>query len=251
MVTARVDAYVGSVRSPHSYLLCCTPRTGSTLLCGLLSSTGVAGRPESYFRVPDHQMWAARFGLSMAGEGDFDFGDFMDGAVRMGSTGNGVFAARIMWGTMHLLAEGLGRDPGEGSDVEVLERALGPLRFVSLQRVDTIAQAVSWARAEQTGFWQQGDRVTFEAELDLGQIDRLVTTIDEHNDAWQTWFAAQRVEPLDLTYESLVSDPAGTVKRILDFIGTVPPDDWTPVSPHERQTDSINAEWARRYRETP
>ena len=33
------------------YLICATPRTGSTLLCGLLASTGVAGNPELYFRV--------------------------------------------------------------------------------------------------------------------------------------------------------------------------------------------------------
>ena len=110
MATCASRPYVGSVPSPHSYLLCGTPRTGSTLLCSLLSSTGVAGRPESYFRVPDQQMWAARFGLALAGEGDFDFDDFVDGAIRMGSTGNGVFAARIMWGTMHLLVQGLGRD---------------------------------------------------------------------------------------------------------------------------------------------
>jgi LPS sulfotransferase NodH len=32
-----------------SYLICATPRTGSTLLCGLLESSGVAGRPASYF----------------------------------------------------------------------------------------------------------------------------------------------------------------------------------------------------------
>jgi len=49
---------------PRSYVLCGTPRTGSTLLCGLLRSTGVLGRPESYFREPDEVAWAARFGLA-------------------------------------------------------------------------------------------------------------------------------------------------------------------------------------------
>src|SRR4051812_39199959 len=32
-----------------SYLVCATPRSGSTLLCELLSATGVAGRPQEYF----------------------------------------------------------------------------------------------------------------------------------------------------------------------------------------------------------
>src|SRR5829696_3930062 len=33
----------------HSYLVCATERSGSTLLCELLAGTGVAGRPEEYF----------------------------------------------------------------------------------------------------------------------------------------------------------------------------------------------------------
>jgi len=38
--------------SINAYLICGTPRTGSTLLCDLLRATGIAGRPESYFRLP-------------------------------------------------------------------------------------------------------------------------------------------------------------------------------------------------------
>jgi Stf0 sulphotransferase len=42
---------VANVTHPgfDSYLICATPRTGSTLLCGLLKSSGVAGCPASYF----------------------------------------------------------------------------------------------------------------------------------------------------------------------------------------------------------
>ena len=32
-----------------SYVVCATPRSGSTLLCALLAGTGVAGNPEEYF----------------------------------------------------------------------------------------------------------------------------------------------------------------------------------------------------------
>ena len=35
----------------------------------------------------------------------------------------------------------------------MLESVLGDLRFVYLWREDVIAQAVSWARAEQTNLW--------------------------------------------------------------------------------------------------
>src|SRR4028118_2171875 len=52
---------------PRSYVLCGTPRTGSTLLCSLLYSTGVLGRPESYFREPEEAAWAARLGPATEG----------------------------------------------------------------------------------------------------------------------------------------------------------------------------------------
>jgi LPS sulfotransferase NodH len=61
--------------APSSYLLCGTPRTGSTFLCSLLASTGVAGRPESFFREPDERWWAERLGVAGA---DFAWSDWFD-----------------------------------------------------------------------------------------------------------------------------------------------------------------------------
>ncbi len=229
-------------------MLCATPRTGSSLLCSLLASTGVAGRPESYFREPDQHTWAGRFGVPVAADGDFDYADFVGGALRFGSTANGVFAARVMWGTMHLLLDGLDRRRTARGDLEVLEDAFGPLRFVHLTRRDVVAQAVSWARAEQSGYWQPGDEARAEVRFDFNLIDSLVSTIHEHNAAWRTWFSSAAVTPLDVSYEALGSDPAGTVSNILTFIGAEPPRGWTPTSPHERQADALNADWIQRYR---
>src|SRR3712207_7978474 len=45
--------FVGMVPK-RSYLVCATPRSGSTLLCHLLEQTGVAGRPEEYFEALRH-----------------------------------------------------------------------------------------------------------------------------------------------------------------------------------------------------
>ena len=163
---------------PLSYLLCGTPRTGSTLLCGLLASTGVAGRPQSYFRQPDEQACARRLGVPVAGDGSFDYPSFVRAARTSGSTPNGVFAARVMWGTMHRIVDGLAPAGGR-RNLDVLADAFGPLRLVHLRRDDVVGQAVSWARAEQTGYWQDGDTSLAQPRFDLDQTADLVRTITE------------------------------------------------------------------------
>lgn len=232
---------------PPSYFLCGTPRTGSTLLCSLLASTAVAGRPESYFREPDRHLWAARFGVPVAADGSVDYRAFVAGAVRAGRTPNGVFAARIMWGTMNSVVDGLQSGHGAQRDLDVLTNAFGPLIFLKLRREDVVGQAVSWARAEQSGYWQSGDVASAPPRFDPRQIDDLVRTISEHNTAWDSWFEAQGVQPHGVTYEQLVADPHGTVDAILRALGVKPPAGWLPQSHHRKQADDLNAEWIRRY----
>jgi LPS sulfotransferase NodH len=233
---------------PLSYLLCGTPRTGSTLLCDLLTSTGVAGRPESYFREPDEHEWARRLGAPVAGDGSFDYRAFVRAAKSAGSTPNGVFAARVMWGTMHRIVGGLDPFPPTRIELDILIDSFGQLLLVHVQRDDVVGQAVSWVRAEQTGYWQEGDRSSAEPRLDFDQIDELVRTNREHNAAWKTWFQRQGIEPYFVRYEDVVADPRDAVQGLLDRLGVELPSDWRPESPHRRQADEINAEWVRRYR---
>jgi len=235
-----------------AYLICGTPRTGSTLLCGLLRSTEVAGRPESYFRLPDEQTWADRWRLARIGAGAFDYGGYVRAAVVAGSSPNGVFGARVMWGTLQEIVTKLGTVYPDlaGADLELLTRAFGRMRFVYLWRDDTVAQAVSWARAEQTHFWHEGDTALpgYEPRFDFELIHTLVQTIDEHNAAWRHWFAAFDVRPELVRYEDLAADPARETRGILDFLGLRLPADQMIVPRHRRQADNLNHDWIARYR---
>ena len=228
---------------PRSYVLCGTPRTGSTLLCSLLYSTGVLGRPESYFREPDEVAWAARFGLATEGGRVRDYRAFVNAARSAGTSNNGVFGVRIMWGSLERMMEGLGQVLGK-PDLPVLEEALGPLTFVHLRREDIAAQAVSWYRAEQTGYWQQGDVATRKPHQDIPRMELLMETIRKHNAAWRAWFDAQGVEPLSITYEQLVGDRRRVIQGIASKMAVELPSDWRPQSSHRKQADEFNRVWA-------
>jgi LPS sulfotransferase NodH len=213
----------------------------------LLSSTGVLGRPESYFREPDEVAWATRFGLATEGGRVRDYRAFVNAARGAGASNNGVFGVRIMWGSLKRVMEGLGQVPGK-PDLLILEEALGSLTFVHLRRGDIAAQAVSWCRAEQTGYWQQGDVITQEPRQDIAHKRLLMETIREHNAAWRAWFDAQEVEPHTVTYEQLVGDRRRVIQGIAAKLAVELPSNWRPQSLHRKRADELNRAWANASR---
>jgi LPS sulfotransferase NodH len=231
------------VDTSRGYMICATPRTGSTFLCSLLTATKVLGSPKSYFREPDELTWARRFGLRTEGPRVLDYRLFCRAVRDVARTPNGTFGARLMWGAFPRIRQGLEIPPHQ-SDLGMLHALFGPLCFVHLHRRDVVAQAVSWARAEQTGFWQHGDDVQRTPEPDLDQMVQLVRTIREHNDAWRSWFEDNEVEPYELAYEDLVSSPDLVVRRIADRVGVAAPLEKHLAGLPRRQSDHVNEEWS-------
>ncbi|WP_410811531.1 Stf0 family sulfotransferase [Micromonospora sp. 067-2] len=242
-----------------SYLICGTPRTGSSLLLGLLESTGVAGRPQAYFRSPDEPRWVDRWQIRRTAEGGFDYADYVRAALATGRTDNGVFGAKLMWGTLEEVVDKLARVYPDlaGNDVALLNRAFGRTRFVFVRRDDVLAQAVSWLRAEQTARWFVGGNGEIGGDAGNGQVPRfdaagitdIIEMIREHDAAWESWFAAWGIRPLVVRYEELDTDMVATTRRILDFLGLALPAGRTIVARHQRQADDLNRQWIDRYRE--
>jgi trehalose 2-sulfotransferase len=238
-----------------AYFICATPRTGSSLLCGLLASTGVAGRPESYFRSEDEAMWASRWGVANS-SGTFKYTDFVHHALVEGRSENGVFAARVMWGTLGEMVEKLApilASERDVADIDVLHRAFGRIRFIYLFREDVLAQAVSWSRAEQTNVWYEtidgGDApAEAHARFDRTEIDELLSLIEEQNRAWQDWFGAADIRPYEVRYEVLERDPRITTCGVLDYLGLELAPGRAIEIRHRRLADRVNMEWIARYR---
>jgi LPS sulfotransferase NodH len=200
-------------------------------------------------------MWADRLGVTRSSDGTVDFNEFVRAVITAGTTDNGVFAARIMWGTLDEVVDKLKPvfPDVAGSDLDLLNRAFGNTRFIYLQREDVLAQAVSWLRAEQGDVWvetydSQPEKPKQEPHFDFDRIHELIEEIGQHNKAWQDWFASVDVEPYAVRYEDLDADPVGVTQGILKFLGLDLLAGHKIASMHRRLADDLNTEWAKRYK---
>ncbi len=234
-----------------SWLLCATPRSGSTLLCGLLESSGVAGHPRSYFNRRGLHNYATDWRVAQPSEGRIDAA-YVQAALTAGRTSNGIFGGRLMAESRSELLADLAAATNQRSanQLELLTSHFGRLRFVHLRRVDAVAQAVSWARSLQTHYWHPGEPIEPGAEdphYDEELIERLVTTIQRFEAEWNTWFGEEDITPYEITYEQLAAEPLATAHNVLDFLDLELPAGQQLVVGHHRQADQVNSEWIHRF----
>jgi trehalose 2-sulfotransferase len=188
------DGRAGVVAPEASYLICATPRSGSTMLCDALEGTGIAGRPAEHFEVlletgqprqprdyfqrsNDPEVWAllddpefrdvlgeygGRYSEHPASRDPAwhppDFEVLVEEALRRGTTENGVLGTKIMWAYFRDFVR-LARRTRGLEDVPpcgVPGAVLPNLRrFVWIRRRDTTRQAVSLWKALQTQQWRR------------------------------------------------------------------------------------------------
>lgn len=241
------------------YIICGTPRTGSTLLCKLLASTKTAGDPHSFYRRQDVVEWAEEWKLpdrAAMSELEFDAA-YLDAAIAAGKGGTGLFGLRLMRENLDELSAILDRIfPKLPSDRARFERAFGNVLYIHLSREDKLAQAVSLIKAEQTGLWHiapdgtEIERVAppKEPQYDFERIRREVEELETYDAAWNIWFAEQGITPLRVGYERLSSNPAATLLGICEVLGVQAPNAEDVRPGVAKLSDDTSLDWMRRYR---
>ena len=247
------------MKHTRSYIICATPRSGSTLLCDLLADTGVAGRPDSFFRRQSFPWWAHHLNVSVADWGDEHEFDqtYLAAVQQQGSDGTQVFGMRLMWESVGDLSKRLGSlYPGLPSDSARFRSAFGPPFYVHLSREDKVAQAVSRLRAEQTGLWHVAADGTERERLKPGQapvydargLSEQVAELEGHDAAWASWFAQQRIQSVRITFEALSTEPQAALATVLSALGLDPTIAGTVEPRTAKLADSESREWATRFR---
>lgn len=229
------------------YMVCATPRCGSSLLDEFLRNSGLAGNPDEYFSPKNQYLLQRSWGKP-------GFADYVDEVVRRGTSANGVFGMKMMWGyfdrfmcNVQRLAENRLR-----TKQSALYATFPDLSFIWITRRDKVRQAVSHARARQTNIWsvrsEQDRRVGKQPVFSFQQIDFMVRELYLHDMAWQRYFAIHAIRPYTVVYEDFLIDPLGIVLDILRSMGIVLPDTvvFAPVR-LRKQADAESEEWVQRY----
>ncbi|MEM7120842.1 MAG: Stf0 family sulfotransferase [Pseudomonadota bacterium] len=242
-----------------SYVICTSPRSGSTLLCRLLAATGVSGNPESYFHEPSVSSWQTELDLSPnPSASEFEvLRDVFRAAIAQGSLDTGMFGLRLQRHSFDFFTTKLAvLYPDIATDRARFEAAFGRTQFLHLTRDDKVEQAVSYIKAQQSGLWHQApdgtelERLSEPQELryDRDQIQKEIDEMMAMDAAWIDWFAGEDIEPFRVTYKALSADPVGVLQSVLVRLG-LDPDTASGVEPGTAKLfDRTNHEWVTRFR---
>jgi trehalose 2-sulfotransferase len=264
-----------------SYVVCATPRSGSTLLCHELDRTGLAGHPQEYFEAlrrsglprrpheyfdPDrHPNIVERLAFREMLEGapkpnplwrPDTYDQYLAWALAEGTTPNGVFGAKLMWGYLGDFAELLRSIEGMAGRPlgELLARAFPGLRYVQITRRDKVRQAVSLWKAVQTQAWKREPGAEAGAQVQpvfsFRAINYLVRLLTAHDASWDAYFLGLGYEPLKITYEELAESTEEVLASVLEHLGISLPDRPLLASPRlSVQADEVSELWVKRVHE--
>jgi len=245
-----VASLLRKIRYPRRcYCICAVPRSGSNLLTDGLHATRRAGRPNQFFCELFESTYAEKYQLDPRR----DYAGYVRGIVDATVTSNEVFGFKLMGWYVDWFIEKLRVTQafGNGSEIEVLGNAFPRLQLIRIQRRDKLRQAISKARAYQSGRWKlrENDEPAGEPHFDSGLIDRCLLELRREEEAWSRFFRRNEVEVFNLEYEELAADYEGTLAGVLRFLKIRVPGRMLHAPSTIRQADSISAEWEARYRE--
>lgn len=208
--------------------LCTTPRCGSHFLGHQLHARGCFGYPLEYLNPGNWTVWSQRAQSA-------DASDTLDYVKSVRTGPNGVFAVKLHH--EHLAA--------------FLKYEANPLdyKFIHLCRRDLVKQAISFARAQQTGAWISDMPETGTAQYDWALIAQKVEAISRGNADWQSFLCSLGIAPLQLFYEDIVADAPKAIDQIATYldidISQVPPGE--PSFAPKRQKRPAQDRWRERF----
>ncbi len=243
------------MRPSLTYTLWFTQRQGSSLLCDLLSSTGIAGKPNELFRMTPDELVP---GFSKQA----DYIALQQAMYRQCSTPNGVmgFKGLILRADFDQWMERFRHFVGVPKEATIDSPALWDEVFpnchhVFLTRRNHVRLAVSWWKAIVTQEWHRpaGGQRPYNLESIRDRYDRdairhLVQEVAFREAAIQDFFTAANIQPLTLVYEDWIQQPTEAVYQLLQYLGLSTEGVKVVAPTYDRLADQLTDEWVERFR---
>lgn len=232
------------------YVVCTIPRSGSNLLTDGLRDTRRAGMPKQFFLPKAESRYSSELGIDPIA----DYAAYVCAIVNTKATRNEVFGFKLMsWYLEDFLSRLRGAHSfgnSTTSDLELLSSAFPRLRFVRIVRRHKLRQALSTARALQTGLWkvQEGKNVQREPEFDPDLIEQSLREAERQDKLWDDFFRQIGITPFEVQYEKLCQNYETTIRAVLNFLKIKLPAGaqvGPPVT--TRQADEISRIWEERF----
>lgn len=225
--------FIDSPLPSIGYVVCSTPRCGSSLLCETLSRTLLAGVPTEYFDEMTRQDFCRVWKIDKNEH-------YLPALIRKKTSPNGVFGFKAHF---HQYAETFG--------TESLPNFCPRLKYIWVSRRDPVRQAVSYWRAIQTNQWASTHQCTNDSpQFDFEQIRKLKQQNEFEQREWKKFFDRHAIQPLQLTYEEFFPQPINAAKRCLEFLEIARPGQLPDiVLTLQRQSDELSEQWVRQFHE--
>ena len=230
-------------------IICGTPRSGSSLLCGALRATRLCGRADEFFERQtlreNTEEWSVRNRRQYVKQ-------MLDT-----TTPNGVFSIKVHWHHMNNLRAHLQprERPWRRRQQNPFVYLAPRLHFVFLSRRDKVRQAVSYQRAMITRRWHAhlGEPAPDDVlphQIDVATLRSVVQTLHECEGHWKDLFERVGIKPLELFYEDdLEVGYERAALRVLDSAGIDRPRDLVARSNLQRQRDEWSEAVAQIYKD--
>jgi len=233
---AEFDLPIYESKLRGAYIICSTPRSGSTLLCALLNNTGVLGVPHEYFHLKEHAqiLWKR---LVPEAKHEVTIVEYFNALVRHRTTENGIFGIKAHINQcLPFYQNGF------------ISHFFGDIKHIAIRRRDVLGQAISSVIASQSGKWTSEQEARKEPEFAPELIEGALTAIVYQNHLWEHFFHLNGIEPCVIYYEDLLASPGSEIQRILDFMSVESSAaiDLEAIGIRKEATQ-LNEEWRNRF----
>lgn len=241
---------------PKSYIICSTPRSGSTLLCKTLAQLGGLGQPEEYF----HRHTIEQLKLNNNPE---KFISYCQSIFEDGLKNHGIFGMKMHWWQLLDFLTLARQSPcfEKQQDLEILSNLFPNPKFIYLWRRNIIAQAVSATLAMQTGQWEiikknKAKKLPEEPLKPLKfrpwRIYEWEKSTRENNHHWRQFLKANLLNYYEIVYEDMLDSFVDQISDVVNYIDSNKNQIKNEIqAPTQRQFNKINHKFITYYQLCP